>query len=566
MRRIASFILGISLALLAHALTPATFAAVPTLDHVFPAGGQIGSTFNVTAAGKLDPWPAKLWIDCAGVEFKPATNSGQYTVTVAKDAPIGPHVVRAFNADGASEPRTFVVGRHAEVTEQEPNDNFAKAQRVSSLPVVINGRLEKRGDVDSFAVHVEAGHWLIAAVDGYALGSPIDPFLHVLDERGVKLAYSADTHNLDPFVAFRVDRAGTYIVQVAAFAYPPAADVQLAGSASCLYRLTLSDAPFAHHTFPAGVKRGSKSTVQLGGWNLPAKSTCTVDTTAVPPLMEKIFVTPPESVCPVVVLVGDAPELVEIEPNNSVTTAQPIVLPCAMNGRIDPPGDVDRFSFKAKKGERFAFRLAGASLHSQLDAWLRIEDASGKQLAYNDDTSNGLPDPSLTWSAPSDDIFIVAVGDLYHKGGPLYRYRLDIAPPRADFRASVDAAAYAVGVGQTNTIKLTVTQTDGGISNLVASVTGLPAGVTVAPAEIPVKGGETKLTLVASEDAKPSSGPIEVVVAVKDFSPVRSRVAPFKFPPNNIAGELLINQVDQLWLTVTAGTPPPNAPAKKKKK
>ncbi|MBI3878320.1 MAG: PPC domain-containing protein [Verrucomicrobia bacterium] len=327
MRRRASFIFGISLALLAHTFVPATFAAVPTLDHVFPAGGQIGSTFNVTTTGKLEPWPAKVWIDCAGVEFKPSTNSGQYTVTVAKDAPLGPHVVRAFNADGASEPRTFVIGRHAEITEQEPNDNFAKAQRVSSLPVVINGKLEKRGDVDSFAVRVEAGRWLVAAVDGYSLGSPMDPFLHVLDERGVKLVYSADTHNLDPFIAFRVERTGTYIVQVAAFAYPPAADVQLAGSAACIYRLTLSDAPFAHHTFPAGVKRGSNSTVELGGWNLPTKSSCVVDTPAASALMEKLFVTPPESDRPIAVLLGDSPELVEIEPNNTATNAQPVALP-----------------------------------------------------------------------------------------------------------------------------------------------------------------------------------------------------------------------------------------------
>ena len=543
------------------------FSAVPTLDNLFPAGGQAGSTFTLTPSGKLDPWPVKVWFDCAGVEAMPSTNSGQFTVTIAKDAPVGPHVVRAFNADGSSEPRTFIIGRYPEVTEQEPNDGFAKAQRVASLPVVVNGRLEKRGDVDSFAVRVEAGRWLVAAVDGYALGSPMDPFLHVLDEHGTKLALSTDTHNLDPFIAFKVERTGLYVVQVSAFGYPPAADVQLAGSAACIYRLTITDGPFAIGTLPAGAQRGTKSTVQLAGWNLAAKSSLiSVDTTACPLLADKLAVLDATNPRALTLQLGESPELVEIEPNNTVTNATPITLPCAVNGRIDPPGDVDRFSFKAKKGERLTFRLAGASLGSALDAWVRIEDAAGKQLAFADDATTAVHDPVLSWTAPSDDTFLVAVGDLFHKGDPTYRYRLDITPPRPDFRATVDAHTYAVGRGLTNTIKLTVTQSDGGVTNLVATVNGLPAGVNATPVEVPAKGGEVKLSLIASDEAQPTNCPVQVFVSVKDSSPLRSRAAVFRPAPNNIAGELLITQIEQLWLTVTPGTPPPRPPPGKKKK
>src|SRR5438034_834991 len=40
-----------------------TQAAGPTLDHLYPVAVQIGSTNAVTAIGKFDPWPPKVWVD-----------------------------------------------------------------------------------------------------------------------------------------------------------------------------------------------------------------------------------------------------------------------------------------------------------------------------------------------------------------------------------------------------------------------------------------------------------------------------------------------------------------------
>ncbi len=508
-------------------------AAVPTLDNVFPAGGQLGSTFAVIASGRFDPWPVKVWIDCPGVKFKPGTNTGQFTVTIAKDAPIGPHFIRTHNGDGASEPRTFMVGRFAEVAEKEPNDNAVQAQAVASLPVVVNGRLEKRGDVDAFAVRVEAGRWLVARADGYALGSPMDPFLHVLDARGVKLASGIDTHNLDPLAAVRIERAGTYIVQVAAWQYPPAADVQLFGSAACNYRLTITDGPLAFGTLPAGAQRGRATGVQLLGWNLDAThSSQSVSAADAPPLADATSITPACADRALVVQLGDFAEQLEAEPNDGVTNAQLVAAPCFVSGRIERPGDEDRFAFHAKKGDRFNFRMQGAALQSQLDPWVRVEDDAGKQLAFADDGTTSMHDPALSWTAPADGRFVVAVGDLFRKGAPDFRYRLAIAPPRPDFRVSAGVNMLAVGRGMTNTLTVTVTQSEGGFTNLVASIAGLPEGVRAAPVDVPP----------------------------------RSRAAAFNLKSGPIPGDLLLNQIDQLWLTVTPGTPPAAPPAKKEKR
>ncbi len=127
-------------------------AAAPAPEFLFPAGGKQGATVSLNVGGKLDGWPVGVWTSHPGLTFKAATNSGAYSVSIGKDVTPGPHLVRFFNTEGASEPRAFVVGRRDELLEIEPNDDFRRAQRVEKSAVVINGKLEKAGDVDSFAI------------------------------------------------------------------------------------------------------------------------------------------------------------------------------------------------------------------------------------------------------------------------------------------------------------------------------------------------------------------------------------------------------------------------------
>ena len=92
-------------------LTFAAHAAAPVLDTLFPAAVQLGTTHAVVAVGKAEPWPPKVWVDAPGIRFEPTTNSGTFSVVIAPDAPVGPHLVRVFNDDGASAPRFLVVTR-----------------------------------------------------------------------------------------------------------------------------------------------------------------------------------------------------------------------------------------------------------------------------------------------------------------------------------------------------------------------------------------------------------------------------------------------------------------------
>lgn len=524
-------------------------AAPPVLDYIFPAGGQHGADTSIIVSGKFDPWPAKIWIDCPGVEFKAEKTAGAFAVKIAADAPLGPHLIRAYSADGVSVPRAFIVGGILEQREREPNDSIKQAQLVDKLPTTINGRLEKSGDVDSYAVKLMAGRWLVASVDGYSLGSPIDPILHLLDEHGNKLAFNNDTHNLDPRLAYRIEKSGTYIIQIAGFAYPPAADVRFAGSASSVYRLTLTDGPLVQYAFPAGVARGQKTAVQFFGWNLGQNKIEQVDATALSRQDERLQIIPTGSENVLQLAANDSPELIEIEPNDKPEKAQSVSVPCMINGRIEPAGDQDRFVFSAKKDERFVFRIESAKLHFSLDAVLKIEDATGKQLAQNDDIGYDA-DPELAWTAPTDGKFIVAIADVTHKGGPEFVYRLEIAHPTPDFRVVADNHFYSIAPGKSGEIKLTLTRLNGFAGKLSAAVEGLPTGVVAPAVDIPTNVNEAKLILTAASDAKPIGQPIRVIVNTAEKS-IPPRAANFNLKPTNPgAGDLLFNQTDRLWLVI----------------
>src|ERR1041384_1606406 len=205
-------------------------AAAPTPKHVSPTALQAGKTNAVTAIGKFDPWPPKVWVDAPGIVFNAETNSGKFTVAVATNAPIGPHLVRVFNEQGTSTPRFFIVTKEPQGSEQEPNDDFAKPQVIDRLPISLNGRLDKSGDVDSFAVTLETGQTLIASVEAYTLASPMDAGLRLVDSPGVQLAQNDDDgRTLDPLLAWTSNSGGNYILQVFGFAYPAVSDVKFTG-------------------------------------------------------------------------------------------------------------------------------------------------------------------------------------------------------------------------------------------------------------------------------------------------------------------------------------------------
>ena len=99
----------------------------------------------------------------------------------------GVYWLRAYNAEGASGLRPYIVGTLPEVMEKEPNDEPRKAQKIEGSTVVVNGKLEKNGDVDCFAVELKKGQTLVASLEAHdTLRSPMDGMLQVLVGRRLR--------------------------------------------------------------------------------------------------------------------------------------------------------------------------------------------------------------------------------------------------------------------------------------------------------------------------------------------------------------------------------------------
>jgi hypothetical protein len=549
---------------LSYELSPLSLAAVLTFDHLFPIAVQAGTTNLITAIGKFEPWPPNVWVDAPGIAFKAETNSGKFSVEVATHARVGPHLVRLHNEEGASGLRFLIVTSEPQVAETEPNDDFAKPQVVNHFPASINGRLDKSGDVDSFAVALERGQTLIASVEAYTLASPVDAVLRLVDARAVQVAWNHDgARTLDPFLAWTAPFSGTYVLQVFGFAYPAESDVKFAGNNKCVYRLHLSRGPYAHHTVPLGVRRGAATSVQLVGWNLGSRRDVKVEGAELPAGPTAALALADVDRSPILAI-SDGPESQEEEPNDVPMATNRLEVPFAITGCIETSGDEDRFTFAAKKDEKLLIEVQSGSLGFPLDAWLKIEDLNGKELAKNEGSAGG--DPKLEWTAPSDSTFAAAVGNLLHRGGPDYLYRLSLQPARPRWRATVSETAFNVTPGKTNELKVTLERLHGFKSKLRVSVHGLPAGVEAEANDVSETDRNTTLKLIASEDVKPFSGPMQIVVAETESNKEQRAVADLTSSSvnNGVPGgfsKLVIDSTDQFWLTVRPAPPSKSAAA-----
>lgn len=525
-------------------------AEAPKLEALFPAGGQAGSSFVLTASGKVEA-DARLWTSAPGVYFVPNGKKREWQVTLAADAPRGLHLVHCANADGASEPRWFSIGCLPESTEAEPNDEVARPQPVEKLPACINARLDKSGDVDGYAVKLEAGQTLVAVVEAYSIGSGTDMLANLMDEKGTRLHTASDSRNLDPLLIFKAPKAGRFIVQLAGFAHPPAADVRFTGGSTLVYRLHLSAGPVVTQIHPAAVAAAGKTEVEVTGHSLdPKKARLTLEPKDLHREGDLGFVMPPDALQPLQVLVTAKPAAVEKEPNNTREQATALQAGGAVGGRITDKADVDRFAIPMKKGEKLQARLFAKRIGIPLDALLKVEAPDGKLLASADDESEQRPDPVVSWTAAADGPHHLVVEDLFHQGGADKAYVIEVSAPAPGFEVTLaDAKPVVIEAGKSISLKATVKLLNGFKEPLIARVANLPPGVAAPEVVVPEKGGEVEIKLQAATNAPRGAQPVQVEIWSKN-APFVSRAAIAPLRGENKRGTSPLDDTSQVWLTV----------------
>lgn len=196
----------------------------PFVTAAFPLGGAVGEK----VACQLEGWnlPVKT------VLFPDENERGELRLT---------------GKGALSNPIRYEKSRLSESLEREPNDYSSHSQKVT-LPLWINGRIEKPGDVDLYAFEGKAGQKIVTEVAARRLLSPLDSVLHLMDSQGQVLAWNDDnvdkqghlhrqmgllTHHGDAYLEAQLPFSGTYYLKIG--------DTTGQGGKAYAYRLRLSE-------------------------------------------------------------------------------------------------------------------------------------------------------------------------------------------------------------------------------------------------------------------------------------------------------------------------------------
>ncbi len=183
-------------------------STLPYVDFILPTAAAPGSTVPITFYGRNLPGGEKTDFTIHGRPLQKLTQ--QVAVPADPDTALGLRYsslvrpgttvlngmeVRVKSPDGQSNPKLLSFSALPQFLETEPNDSREKAQRIEP-PCAVSGQFMK-GDVDYFVFKAKKGEKYTIAVYAMRIGSPADPDLEMLNEKGEPGATSQDfTENI----------------------------------------------------------------------------------------------------------------------------------------------------------------------------------------------------------------------------------------------------------------------------------------------------------------------------------------------------------------------------------
>jgi hypothetical protein len=181
-------------------------------------------------------------------------------------------------------------------------------------------------------------------------------------------------------------------------------------------------------------------------------------------------------------MIDDLPSVAEDGKNHTVSEAQRVSLPVAIDGQAD--GTLaDYFRFPAKAGERISVEVVATRLGWDFDSLVRVLDASGNELLIEDDDPATGADARFVFTAPRDGDYLLEVRDNRYKPGGRYRLRLgdfplvSTAAPLVAQRGTPQAVAFRGLLGEATEplVILPIGQSPAEAVNVSAKPPGRPA-------------------------------------------------------------------------------------------
>ncbi len=197
------------------------------------------------------------------------------------------------------------------------------------------------------------------------------------------------------------------------------------------------------------------------------------------------------------ILVVDDPVIEEKAENNTLEKATKVPVPCVVSGRVELAEDVDYYAFEVQAGQTLTFEVQGARLEDKihdlqkhLDPKLTLFDATGRELADNDDFY--FADPLLSYTFTRAGTYYIQVRDSKYDGDPRWVYALALTS------APYVSHLYPLAVAPGQTVQVEPV----GSASLVQARVALTAPRELGLHEVPlqIKGKPTNRTaLMVSE-------------------------------------------------------------------
>ena len=564
--------------------------AEPEMISVFPPGAAPDTKIEVEIRGRTLDGANVIWAEDGSLKAQiskveeirtgqegrgPAANpespgiqKATALIEVDSHAQIGAHRFRLVSPRGVSNALTFQVFSVPIVADTSVPHNTPEQAQSVRLSGVINGRINKSGELNYYVFEARKGEKVRFELEGGGQvlevfernGSWFDPerIEQLEPEKAPPCGPSfSDCHSVPSWI-YQFARRDTYLARVR-------------GEPDSSYQLRMIPVAETPSALPSQYTLRAASA--NSGWR-ERDFTRKLSTDRLQVLWSRTLATAPldleaagggpnTSRSETSAAMSDPLSVVaEREPNETPDKALEIPVPVILEGAIDRPGDVDSFKFKVKPGDRLAFEIETPVVTSPyFNPLVRVLDAQGQEVMTN--IYKRIPVQSMeywgtvepktihTFKEGGQYFFQIRDITLQH-GEPGFRYRVLIRPQiphigevqvaevvqhaANDSDILADRVSLVRGYSQ----KLTVTtEREEGFSGEIAVVLdNLPPGVEVFPATeleeeqvAPRDEGlkrrfrpeieQVVILLIAKEDAPVTAIPQLVRVSVRPIVPGR---------------------------------------------
>ncbi|MCX6994121.1 MAG: hypothetical protein NT011_13405 [Kiritimatiellaeota bacterium] len=470
---------------------------------------------EVTIAPDAQPGEREIRLGTPrGVSNPLIFNVGQLSEVSAPPAPTSPLQIlgkeeqslrrkkHATEGQGGSEMMMMAAMMDGPGSQSDLDDEEVRIK----VPCTVNGQISS-GAVDRFRFEARKGQRLVIIVQARelipyladAVPGWFQPVLTLYNAKGKEVAYNDDYRGSpDPVILYEVPEDGEYMFAVY--------DALYRGRENFVYRIKIGELPFVTSIFPLGGQVDIPTVVEMQGWNL-AETMLTPDTEDAVPGVYPITTRGTNGLVSnrMLFAMDTLPECLEKEPNNTPAAAQKMALPIIVNGRIDPPGDRDVFQFEGHAGDEIVAEVYARRLDSPLDSVLKLTDAAGNCLAFNDDredVGSGLnthhADSYIRAALPTNGIYYIHLNDTQHHGGKEYAYRLRISAPQPDFALRVVPSSVSIRSNSTASLSVYAIRQDGFTGNIKLDLKDAPSGFELKGGNLKGTQELTRITLKTS--------------------------------------------------------------------